>query len=640
MNKNYLLLLMVIHLSLNIFGQTAELEIDKKHSVNFQVSTDLGSIEIPDRYYEFNDSLFFIVKPKGYEHFSKGDLKAFKAIKIQQSEHYTSSGRIFGITNGSKKIKKILIVFSRSDIDITKKFEFIIESHTSDAFGIPEQYWPHYTQFINYYNTGKLLYKKKKYIEAFKQLQNILPGSENYLSYINFSTNKTAYDILIPDIITGYQEKHENILQELKVYFNSLEKLSDKELFNLEIKKDSVILINEVFEPYYRITESTNIDLRQKHEKLINEYNKLYATSYETWKKTILKVLETGKYGDENKYSIYIELLSKLLIYNNHIQLLSGYDSLNISLILNPNNEISFLKSHIDILELMEWKNEFITILKLLNEEIATNTRLISQTNLLNLRANMMYERQPNYYIIYGFNELVKGNFETFKDNILLAIAKCTDKELLYYLELWYFSYRFITKDINQGFLDKINAGLDFEKKCLPNDAKKQYEMAKRIESNCALPAFLIGKIKLEIENEIHISERYFDEAINIYQSFALARIYHLELLINNNQYSNALNEIEAVLNISNLSIWYIYYLKAKVLYLQEKYNPALEIIQNKCTTLNSNNFDQFILLGDIYLALKDCESAKENYQNAGDIDPDNAIFSERMEQLILQCNK
>jgi tetratricopeptide (TPR) repeat protein len=249
-----------------------------------------------------------------------------------------------------------------------------------------------------------------------------------------------------------------------------------------------------------------------------------------------------------------------------------------------------------------------------------------------------MYESQPNYYIFNAFNELAKGKFDDFKKNILLAITKCTDKEILYHLELWNFSYRFRMKDIDQDLMDKINTGLDYEIKYLPNDAITQYEMAKRMGS-CALPPFLIGRIKLEIENEAISAERYINDAINIYPGFALARVFNLEMLIKNEQYDIALNEIEAVLNIPNLSIWYIYYLKARVLFLQNNYKGALEIVQNNCSILNSNNFEQFILLGDIYLAQKDCTKAKENFQNAGDIEPDNPKYRDRMQQLFTECN-
>ena len=638
MNKCYLLIFIFFQLSFYIHGQTAQLQTDKKHRIEIQFSTNSGSIEIPDEYYEFNDSLFFVIKPKGDWVFKKGDIKNFKAIKIKQSEVNTFAGRVTAITNASKDIIKVIFAYPRANIDITKQFEFFYDDYVSPPIEIPENNWAYFSEFNNYYNSGKDLFDKKKYIEAFKKLKNILPGNDHYTSYSNFSSYNRAYDILLPDIVSSYQENYNLKLRGLQSDFNSNDKVSGEELAEMELLKDSVIIVNNIFGPYYEISEAKNIDLRQSHEKLINEYNELYSAAYDAWKKSCYKVIENGFYDDENKYEIYIELITRLLVYTNHIEKLSKYDSINISLISDPGNEISFFNSRIDILEQMNWKDEFITLLKLINEDIAANSQILGQTFLLNLKGIIRHESQPNYYIINAFNELVKGKFVDFKENIYLAIAKCTNKEILYYLELWHFSYRFKVNDVDQGLLDKINEGLEYEKKYLPIDAIKQYEMAKRV-ANSALPPFLIGRIKLENNNEVYSAERYIDNAINIYPGFALARIFNLEILIINKQYDNALNEIEAVLNIPNLSIWYIYYLKARLLFLTENYNGALDVVQNNCNDLSSNNFEQYILLGDIYLALKDCTSAKENYQSGGGIEPDNPKYREKMQKFFNECN-
>jgi len=450
MNKSYLLIFIFIQLSLNIFGQTAELKTDKKRSVEIKLSTSSGSIEIPDEYYEFNDSLFFVLKPKGDWEFKKGEVKDFKAIKIKQSEVYTFNGRISAITNDSKDITHILIAYERKDIDITKQFEFYYETYISDIMGIPEQHWAYYSEFNNYYNSGKALYEEKKYIEAFEQLQNILPGAEHHLSYTNFSSFNQVYNQLLPDIISTYLENENTKLLALQSNFNNKEKISGEELAVIKTGKDSVILINETFEPYYRITESKNIDLRQNHEKLITDYTGLYTAAYNAWRKSSLKVIENGFYDNENKYQIFIELLTRLLVYTNQVEKISKYDSIDVSLISNPANEISFFKYHIDILNEMNWKDDFITILELLNEEIVAKSQLIGQTHLLNLRGNMMYESQPNYFIINSFNELTKGKFEDFKDNLILAISDVRIKKLCI---IW--SYGIFRSDLKIAALTK-----------------------------------------------------------------------------------------------------------------------------------------------------------------------------------------
>jgi len=303
---------------------------------------------------------------------------------------------------------------------------------------------------------------------------------------------------------------------------------------------------------------------------------------------------------------------------------------------------VPFLTEHIDLLEMMEvenWKSEFITVIRLLNDEIKSNTQLIGQQHLLNLRGLQTYESQPNYYIINGFNDLVKGQFSSFRTNINKAIEKCSDKEILYCLQLWIFSDRFRTTEVGPNQIDKINSGLELEEKGLPNEAIQHYEMATRLGKS-ALPNFLIGRIKKDINKDVFAAERYINDAVQAYPGFVLARIYHIEAQIENKQYKEALGEIEAVLNMPSLSIWYIYFLKAKVLYSMENYKGALHIINTLCQPLNASNFDQFILLGEIHLALKDCENAKENFNSAGDIDRNNEIYGQSMKKYVEACNK
>ncbi|MCD4696992.1 MAG: hypothetical protein K8S16_12215 [Bacteroidales bacterium] len=640
MKKHYLFISLLIVLSTMITGQTVQLQIDKKHFAEIKLSTDVGADNIPDGYYESKDTLYFILKAKDWD-ISKGDLKDFKTIRIDQSEVSSNLNRTFGYTDGSNKIKRVLLVFVRTSINITKQFEFLFEEYRSDVMAIPEQYWPYYIEFTQYYEKGKKLKEDQKYIASFEQLKYIISESEHAFEFERFANYNRVYDGFVPEVITAYQQGQSENLKNYKSNLGAMDRITAEELEQVRITKDSVILVSRIFEPYYRITEQTSKDLLLEHEKLINDYNEFYQATFETWKKSVLYVIEAGFYRNENKFEVYIELLAKLLVYTNHVSTITKYDSINISLVSVPEYEVPFLKEYLDLLETMEvenWKSEFITVLNLLNDEIKNNNRLISNQHLLNLRGLKTYESQPNYYIINGFNELVKGKFSAFRDNINKAIEKCSDKEMLYYLELWLFSDRFRSTNANPNQIDKINSGLDLEEKGLPNDALQQYVMANRLGES-ALPNFLIGRLKRDFYNDVFAAERYINDAIRAYPGFALARIYHIEAQIENKQYNEALSEIEAVLNMPSLSIWYIYFLKAQVLHNMGNYKGSLHIIQTFCQPLNANNFEQFILLGDVYLALKDCEKAKENYNNAGDIDPNSKTYEISMQNYIEKCN-
>jgi hypothetical protein len=50
-------------------------------------------------------------------------------------------------------------------------------------------------------------------------------------------------------------------------------------------------------------------------------------------------------------------------------------------------------------------------------------------------------------------------------------------------------------------------------------------------------------------------------------------------------------------------------------------------------------NYDQFILLGDIYRNLNECKLAGEYYQEAGKISRNQKSYSEKLESLEQQCD-
>lgn len=625
----------------SMFSQTVQLNIDKRHKVEINLSTDTGSDDIPEGYYESRDTLYFVLKPKDESDISKGSYKDLSELKIEQADVSYKVDRTNAFMNDSRDITRVLLVFRAGAIDITKKFEFVLGDNRSDIMAIPEQYWPYYMEFTKYYETGKQLKEQQKYIAAFQQLKNIISESKHAFEFNKFSNYNRVYNDMVPQVVTAYQQQQQTRLDNFKKDLGEKEQITKKELNEVKIAKDSVVLVKQIFDPFYRITEPASQDLLAKHEALIEDYNEFYQNTYDAWKKSVLSVIESGFYRGENKYEVYIDLLARMLVYTDKVETITKYDSINVSLVAVPEKGVPFLKKYTDLLETMEsehWKSEFITLLQVINDEIKNNDRLLSQQHLLNLRSLITEENQPNYYIINGFNELVKGQVTAFRDNMNKAIAKCSDKQILYYLELWVFADRFKSTKADPNLIEKVNNGLELEEKGLPNDAIKQYEIAIRIGKS-ALPNFLIGRLKKDYSNDVFAAERYFNDAIQIYPDFALARIYHIEVQIENKQFKQALSEIEAVLNMPDLKIWYIYFLKAKILFNMENYKGALAILQTNCDPLNSNNFEQYILLGDIYLALKDCEKAKESYNSAGDIDPDNEMYSKSMENYVKSCN-
>ena len=109
-------------------------------------------------------------------------------------------------------------------------------------------------------------------------------------------------------------------------------------------------------------------------------------------------------------------------------------------------------------------------------------------------------------------------------------------------------------------------------------------------------------------------------------------RLWKITFLTNSKDYKDALNEVNSALSKS--PYWYYYFRKAQILVNLKRHKEAKDILLEKCMTLIEHHFDSYILLGDISISLQDKEGAKEYYLQAGDIDPENQVFINKMRKL------
>ena len=99
--------------------------------------------------------------------------------------------------------------------------------------------------------------------------------------------------------------------------------------------------------------------------------------------------------------------------------------------------------------------------------------------------------------------------------------------------------------------------------------------------------------------------------------------------------YESALTAVNEALTVN--PIWYYYFKKAQLLTVTGKFEEAKQIVQTNCIAINSLNYEQYLLLGDIYFALSDTKTARENYMKAGSIKPNNLDYKKKMELLVVK---
>jgi tetratricopeptide (TPR) repeat protein len=376
---------------------------------------------------------------------------------------------------------------------------------------------------------------------------------------------------------------------------------------------------------------------------MVKDYDDAYHGLYMDWKEEMLSVFEGRTYND-GIYKQYVELLTKLLCYRNEINSFDRLDSIPVEILVNNYKAPAFIKSNRDQLVRMKKYDEFISIIDLLNNNIQEKGYILSNKGptsaMMALKMNQHSERLPSFYIISAFNALVKGDMNNFEKGILLAIQTCTDKELIYNLEFWLISMDVEVDEVSDEVLGFLNRGLELELR-LPEKAIVEYESALLIQNDYAPSYYLLGRVIYNYKRARHDAETKFEEALRFNPDFISAGIIYIEILKDRRIYNDALNLIDYWLDNSTvLNIWYLNYLKASMLFQESQYYLSKETLIHDCIPLNDNNFNQSILLGDIYIRESNCDSAYIHYKNAGEINSTSKVYNRRMQSYDSMCRR
>lgn len=607
----------------NLLGQSTKLFFQKKaflgenKYINIYFSNSFGGESIEPDSITSSNYIYFSYKPDGDWNFKEKDLKKdINSICINQGKSSISSIKTLPL----KKYGKILLVvatFQKDKILITQPIEFYNDLDISQPIHIPEKYWPNYKTFSQYYTDGAKLYDEKKYLKSFEFLKHFITDDEEITRYSFFRLAQQLITKTVKTLVSEKQNEY-NILS-----LDLSKSIDENNISKLESIYSTLIEAIQTFEPYFKISDTKSNELQQQINQLITDVSQTINKSKEIFETERLALFDTGNYNNF-RFSLYIDLLVRVICYTNKIEETNKLDTFDPSVIDN------FKSLKKELIEL-EWLDDFNLILNITNKNIISNGYVLNASAIENLERQQNSEKQPYYNIFMAFNSMGNNELELFVQFINRAFKKCTDNELFSFLELRYLSYLAAKNQISETVLSCLNEGLNYENKGDFVSAEQQYKKATKLASNYAPPQFYLGRIYHK-QNEKYIAETYFEKASNIYPQYIAPRKYKLEFLMDEKEYSSALQQVDYALTYS--PIWYFYFMKASILLNLKNYEKAKEIIMDECIPLNTYNFDQYIILGDAFLALDDKENARKYYIEAGKLDPENKTYSQRMAKL------
>ncbi len=624
MNQSKLLLVIVFFLTfaINLFSQSVELKyrertIGSDQSIQIYFSDEDGNEYASPDSIARSANFYFCFKPIGEWIFSEKNINRYvDPIILKQNDstiNYLSRNPI----REGKSITKFVLSYKKNDLDYLGDFNFENKLENTELMNISEEYWPIFNQYKPVFTQGRETFKLQEYLMAFQILKNFLmddPQAKELSFY------ETA-DSLILEAINNYIKKNDNKFNEITAELE--ESLEDNKIDKLEMLSLELSAAQKNFNPYFDFKGDSSLTVKQKCDQLVENLNSGVSEYNRAYRDMKLSIFDQGNYIDY-KFELFVDLLAHMTLDIELIYKIDGYNGIDLTLI----DKYTIKKQ---LLEELDWLTEFTDAVKLINEDIQTKNYIFGPTTMDNLKKQMQFEKQPYYNIFIAFNALANDDMDMFVRSIREAYRTVSNEDLLYAFELWYVSYLATINKIPEKVLVTLAEVLRYESEGKYEESIKQCKIAVRLSSGFSPPLFFLGRIYHKKE-EGFIAERYFDQALEILPDYMAPRLYKIRSLINLEDYSSALIEVNSAL--ANLPYWYFYFTKAQVLVHLKQYEDARDIILEKCLPLNKYHFDSFILLGDICILIKDVDCAKDYYLQAGDIDPENPTFSVKMNEL------
>jgi len=613
-------------LSYSVFAQKTSLLFSKSlinktgKTISIELTDSMGSSQINADFFNKSDLIFFTLKsfPGQNWNFSKNEAeKKVTELKLVQEKNILSVKKNKSVLE-NEDIKEVIITYNKNSINVLKPFLFRFEETDSEPISIPETLWPNYKEYTAVINKTKILLLENDFIGSFQSIVKLWDMDSNFSKFSFYPSSVSTFNEIVEKNIS---QSNELLLRSIS---NFQKASTEKNLDHLFSLKDSLLINLNQISSFLKIShEGIEPDNFIKTiESLKSKILKEATDAKQLFKKTMLSIFELKDY-DDYKFKLYTDLLARLLISVDKIKPINGLDNIYISKI----KKFPIIKSE---LVDMGWNDDFAVICRLLNDNIHERSYLLNDTAMNNYAQNKSDETQPYYALFQAYNKLVRKEKEQFVTQINQCLSTVSDRDLLSGLDLT-ISLASMDSISNDEFWAIVQKGFDAQSNGAFQEAKKYYDKAEKLSVSNEVLFFLMGENNYKL-NDRYSSEIYFNRALAINPKFIMPKLFRIEFLIDDKDYETAIGLVDEALDAN--PIWYFYLKKAILLQLLGKNEDAKSVLLNNCIAINALNYDQYIVLGDIYLALNDVKNARESFMIAGNINPNDKQYKKRMELL------
>ncbi|QZT38373.1 tetratricopeptide repeat protein [Halosquirtibacter xylanolyticus] len=614
----YFVIVLVSFLPFFAVAQSVDLVVkergDKKINSTITITTKTGEGVPKETEFQKSQNIYFkLVPQKGnlLFKFTKRDVDSLKQyLTVVQGKKYfwPSDAEVLKTNFPTNEMTGVLLTYDRSNLDITQPFIFSYFDKKTKEIQIKENLWKGYDTFLALYEGAKKTVDEDKYA-ALKSLAAFTPKSPPSMKF-SFSADAVAlYTSIIKGIVDSYDKGTSEI-----------EALSADERFN-EVNSKKISEMSAKWK-----TEAPKlVPLLDKENKeqadilvQMTEVNKRFVNLANGY---VLQVLYDYDYN-EYKFELFINTISKLLIFNIPEDYIVDLKPIDLKVLDQLKDEKADLTKY-------GFTSEFTKLIDLINSNIKQGKYVLDPNVVERLKVLKSKENYPNYEIIDAFNALAQKDVSTFNVKIHKVADVATTHQLVYELSGWMAALYYTEKKVDIQVIKLINEGKKYLETNNIVKAGDTFEMAYRLNRIMPITQYYVG-LAYYLQGQEYTGIKFFNNALRIEPSLTIPYVKELEFYIQEEQWNEGLKMTEQALKQHPKS-WFFLHSKAKMLYELGKYTEAKTLIRDQMIEIRPQEIGQYFLAGDIYLKQDSLQEARDWYNKAGDIDPTNLMYEEKM---------
>lgn len=603
----------------DVSGPTA-----KSPEISIELCDDTGSVQIDDDRFRMSDTLYFLVTSlnNGASIFRKNKLRVrmIDGFSMKQDNHDAKCTLHAVVCDNRNKPQSLILAVAREPFDVTRSISMLLYTHQEQSLHIPEWLWPLYPQHKDLFHKGLHFYEREDYEQAFTLWQHFLGVEVPHYSFSDTLMGLLGNALLLDfSNIAGEAEVLEQGMRQLP----SLELLEQYYLLkdNVEhVRSYGAMLFNDTIElPPTQFRDR----VKSTYKLLLQRIEKNYQSEKKLFIQEAMQLFREGDYSSY-QFSLYLDLLCRMMLCPDLEQ---GTLALR-----KPSIELTAYYSDSQrILREMEWEKDFNITLNVLGLNLAKG-RLFSTAVMENLRHQQGSQPQPYYEMVVMIQAMLDGDNDLAAEFAQRALFSVSDSLLIE--SIGFINLLVSTVSTHDTmFYSGLNDGLKWEKNGYAEGAEKQYRKLERNGFGGALLWYLQGRTRLS-QDDKYGAQVFLQLAIHEQHDDFLIRYHYIDLLMAERGDEVALVAVDSALHYH--PVWAFYRQKAEVLYRIGMKNEALSLLNEQCIALNSFDYGQYILAGDIYSDRDDVVKARELYMKAGALQPDSELYRKRLDALVI----